>query len=271
MGKDLEVGKDLEMAEDLETAKVQDIHSQPALASSSMPAAAGTPLAANALPDFSSFRDTSQKKAAFYAYLLPIIRDANQSIAADRDWLLSLRESVLAGEAITLDAAETLVELEQRYGLRSHGDEVSVRLGQLLRRVDVVPESLVLAQAAKESGWGISRFAREGNNLFGIWCFTRGCGLRPQNRTAGLTHEVARFHDVAAGVRYYLRTINTHRAYELVRNLRATARRDKVALHGELLAAGLERYSERGLDYVREIQSMIRYNGLQRFTVIHSA
>lgn len=265
------LAEDLAVANNLEVTKVLDVHSQAAPALTSTPAEMGAPLAANALPDFSSIRDTSQKKAAFYAYLLPIIHDANAAIAAERHWLFGVRESILAGETITLDAAQTLVELEQRYGLSSHGEKVAVRLGQLLRRVDVVPESLVLAQAAKESGWGVSRFAREGNNLFGIWCFTRGCGLLPQHRTAGLTHEVARFEDVAAGVRYYLRTINTHRAYHLVRNLRATARRDKVALHGELLAAGLERYSERGLDYVREIQSMIRYNGLHRFTVIHSA
>lgn len=129
----------------------------------------------------------------------------------------------------------------------------------------------MLAQAAKESGWGTSRFAREGNNYFGIWCFFKGCGVTPLRRDAGRSHEVAIFDSVEQGLRYYIRAINTHVAYDGMRDLRAEKRRNNKALAGVTLASRLERYSERGMAYVREVQSMIRYNGLQRFTIDYRA
>jgi len=149
--------------------------------------------------------------------------------------------------------------------------EISEQVDQLLLRVDVVPASLVIAQAAKESGWGRSRFAREGNNNFGIWCFTRGYGMPPERRAEGRHHEVAMFDTVEEGVRYYVRTINSHIAYNDLRQMRAEARHQHRAFAGETLATGLLRYSERGLMYVDEIKSMIRYNQLQRFTREYSA
>tara|TARA_Y100001934_G_scaffold126102_1_gene153330 strand:+ start:1131 stop:1958 length:828 start_codon:yes stop_codon:yes gene_type:complete len=226
----------------------------------------------HALPDFASIRDVSAKKAAFYTYMLPLIREANAEVARERTGLLAMRDALLDGRELDAGDLRALATLERRYRLDGHNTWVARRVGDLLRRVDVVPESLVLAQAAKESGWGTSRFAREGNNLFGIWCFSAGCGLTPLARAEHLAHEVQRFDAVGDGVRHYLRTINTHEAYRTLRAIRAQARRDNATLHGELLAAGLERYSERGIAYVREIQSMIRYNRLQRFTeVFHSA
>ena len=217
------------------------------------------------LPDFAAISDVSEKKSAFYAYMLPLIREANAEVAIERDALLTMRATLLEGRSLTVAQFNQLSALERRYRVEADA-WVARRVGELLARVDVVPESLVLAQAAKESGWGTSRFAREGNNLFGIWCFTEGCGLTPRARNADLGHEVQRFNAVVDGVRYYLRTINTHRAYESLREIRAEARRDRTAPLGEMLAMGLERYSERGLAYVREIQSMIRYNRLSRFT-----
>ncbi len=145
------------------------------------------------------------------------------------------------------------------------------RIAALLLRVDVVPASLIVAQAAKESGWGTSRFAIQGNNYFGIWCFYQGCGLKPLRREANRTHEVASFDSVEQGVRYYVRTINTHVAYRELREMRAEARKSRQSLQGEQLANGLVRYSERGIAYVREVQSMIRDNNLQRFTRTYSA
>jgi len=245
-------------------------------------------------PDFNRDGDIQAKKHAFYAYLLPQIDQANQEIARERQWLLNLQARLTQGMSLkdadqmaslnpTLtDAAAAAIHNEaaalrrlgKRYNMAAVGDgpgALEEHVEKLLLRVDVVPASLVIAQAAKESGWGSSRFAREGNNFFGIWCFNRGCGMTPANRDAGRHHEVAMFDTVKEGVRYYIRTINSHNAYSTLRQIRAVARDNNQPFGGEQLATGLLRYSERGVLYVNEIQSMIRYNRLHRFTREYSA
>ena len=119
-----------------------------------------------------------------------------------------------------------------------------------------------LTQAAMESAWGTSRFAREGNNLFGQWCYQPGCGIVPKRRREGQVHEVASFDVVDAAVASYLRNINSHRAYADLRAARADLRAANQPVTGNAMANHLLRYSERGLDYVEEIQSMIRVNKL---------
>lgn len=131
---------------------------------------------------------------------------------------------------------------------------------RLLRRVDVIPVKLVLAQAANESAWGTSRFAREGNNLFGQWCFTKGCGMVPIRRAEGASHEVALFTTPAASVRAYMLNLNSGGAYEHFRKIRIGLKRMNKPQSAIVLAAGLEKYSERGRDYVRSIRDMIRGN-----------
>ncbi len=222
-------------------------------------------------PDFAAIKDVKARKEAFFDYLLPKIYEANDEVARERAWLSSLAEQIVGGSLPTDVQLAELTKIESRYALADTRDTIVNRVARLLRRVDVVPASLVLAQAAKESGWGTSRFALEGNNYFGIWCFYEGCGLTPRSRLPGRNHEVATFDSVADGVRYYIRTINTHSAYADLRKMRANARQAKQALPGEALANGLVRYSERGMAYVREIQSMIRYNQLHRFTRSYSA
>ena len=245
-------------------------------------------------PDFTRDGDILAKKQAFYAYLLPQIDRANQEITRERQWLLNLQARLAQGTrlndadqiesssprltdnavAAIHNEAAALRRLGKRYNMAAVADApgaLEEYVEQLLLRVDVVPASLVIAQAAKESGWGSSRFAREGNNFFGIWCFNRGCGMTPANRDAGRHHEVAMFDTVQEGVRYYVRTINSHNAYGTLRQIRAAARNNNQPFGGEQLAIGLLRYSERGVLYVNEIQSMIRYNRLQRFPREYSA
>ncbi|MEX2327653.1 MAG: glucosaminidase domain-containing protein [Pseudomonadales bacterium] len=222
-------------------------------------------------PDFSRHREAETRKKAFYDYLLPMIHEANREVVRERAWLLGLARRLLDGQALTAGQLVELKKVEKRYAVSVARGSQAERVGRMLLRVDIVPASLVLAQAAKESGWGTSRFAREGNNFFGIWCFFEGCGMTPLHRDEGRDHEVAMFDSVEEGVRYYIRTINTHIAYEELRHMRASARRAQQPVSGEALAGGLVRYSERGLAYVREIQSMIRYNQLKRFTQAYSA
>src|SRR5690606_11880502 len=132
----------------------------------------------------------------------------------------------------------------------------------LLRRVDVLPSSLVLAQAANESAWGTSRFAVEGNNYFGQWCFTEGCGLVPDRRLSEASHEVKAFTSAGESVEAYFMNINTFGAYQGLRLMREELRRSGQIIDGLTLAEGLESYSERGEEYIEELQSMIQFNEL---------
>ena len=220
-------------------------------------------------PNFGQISNASQRKEAFYEYLVPMIHKANQEIVLERRWLLSLTDRLMGGQVLSSYQLTELARVEKRYSIYNSQMSSAQRIDALLLRVDVVPASLVVAQAAKESGWGTSRFATEGNNFFGIWCFNQGCGLKPLRRNIDLTHEVATFGSVEQGVRYYVRTINSHNAYDDLRSLRARAREQAQFLQGEELANGLIRYSERGSAYVQEVQSMIRYNNMQRFTRIY--
>lgn len=217
-------------------------------------------------PDFTTYSDTSSKKEAFYSYLLPMIHKANLEVIRERQWLSAMAERLLDGFSLSDQELIELDKFEARYAMNVTGLSSAERIGALLLRVDVVPASLIVAQAAKESGWGTSRFATQGNNYFGIWCFYQGCGLTPMRREQGRAHEVATFGSVEQGVRYYVRTINTHVAYNDLRKVRAKAKLMQKTVFGEELADGLVRYSERGMDYVKEIQSMIRFNKMQRFT-----
>lgn len=222
-------------------------------------------------PAFAKIRHTPALKAAFYQFLLPMVHEANLEVAKERQWLGGLGMQLLRGRGLSDVQRVEIARMEKRYRVRHPDSGDAERVGILLKRVDTVPAALVVAQAAKESGWGTSRFATTANNYFGIWCFYQGCGVTPLKRTVGLTHEVATFSSVRQSVRYYVRTLNTHVAYDGFRAMRSSKRFANKPIIGDELADGLLRYSERGLSYVREIQAMIRYNKLQRFNQPYSA
>ena len=130
----------------------------------------------------------------------------------------------------------------------------------LFKKVNVIPPSLALAQAANESAWGTSRFAQKANNLFGEWCFSKGCGIVPLSRPEGKTYEVEKFSILSESVASYIHNLNSHPAYEKLREAR-----EVVGVNGYEVAVGLESYSARGEKYIKEIQSMIEYNKLQEY------
>ena len=165
--------------------------------------------------------------------------------------------------ALTKSTRDWLLEIAARYKVaEADFDTRQEWLDELLFRVDVVPTSLALAQAANESAWGTSRFAREGNNVFGQWCFDPGCGIVPQQRRSGATHEVRSFatlHDTMAA---YFLNINTNGSYQFFRELRQTMKSQQRELDSLVLAFGLNRYSQRGRYYVDELQTIIVQNDL---------
>lgn len=209
------------------------------------------------LPDFSVHRDTTEKKAAFFSFLYPRIVLANSRILIERGYLDSLTSKD------ELSKSELTWLKNQAERLRVDEEPASETMFRRLRnRLDVIPPSLVLAQAANESAWGTSRFARRGNNLFGQWCFSQGCGLVPLGRVEGASHEVASFSSPYRSVRSYIQNLNRHPTYQLLRDIRLKARNRNDIASGLSLSAGLLGYSERGEDYVEEIRSMIRHNNL---------
>ncbi len=213
------------------------------------------------IPNFSAYKDVKAKKRDFFGFMLPMVRKVNDEVLADRNFLKSLNpKSITAGEE------QKLRQLADHYRLKEADSKPpAVLIEELLPRTDIVPASLILAQSANESAWGTSRFAKMGNNLFGLWCFTPGCGITPGDRKKDLKHEVATFDSVQDSVRYYVHTINSHPAYQKLRTVRKQQREAEEKLSGIELATGLQNYSERGHEYVDEIQSMILYNELEKY------
>ncbi|HKL51410.1 MAG TPA: glucosaminidase domain-containing protein [Wenzhouxiangellaceae bacterium] len=216
------------------------------------------------LPDFSTISDISDRKQAFFEFLAPVVEAENERVLAQRARLLDLAERVRAGERAGWLDRRWLDSLAEEYAVVWNPDltesERLESLAMLERRVDAVPVPLALVQAATESGWGRSRFATEGNNLFGHWCYESGCGLVPARRNPDAAHEVAAFDSVSESVSRYLHNLNTHAAYAPLRAIRARLRRQGESLTAMALADGLMLYSERREDYVEEIKTVIRIN-----------
>ncbi|MEC7816679.1 MAG: glucosaminidase domain-containing protein [Pseudomonadota bacterium] len=209
------------------------------------------------LPDFSTIRDTTERKVAFFSYLYPRIVLANSRILLEREYLefLAGRERLNRGEKEWLTRQAERLRIEEPLGSPE-------QFALLRKRLDVIPPSLVLAQAANESAWGTSRFATEGNNLFGQWCFSAGCGLVPEGRPDGEIYEVADFRSPYYSVRSYIQNLNRHPTYQAVRDIRMKGREAGEPLSGHEMAEGLLGYSERGEAYIEEIREMISFNNL---------
>ena len=202
----------------------------------------------------------AERKRVFITSMLPLILHVNESIAAVRRDLLELRER-LDTDVVELTPRDRfwLARIRARYRVEDND------LDSLLRHVDVVPPSLALAQAAEESGWGTSRYAREGNAVFGQYSYRKGSGLVPRRRDDGERHEVRAFAALLDSVAAYMLNLNSHRAYREFRAERAKLRAQRKSLNGMLLAETLWRYSARGDKYVDSLQSIIRNNQLMRF------
>lgn len=201
-------------------------------------------------------RNIKRRKELFLALTLPMVLEANAHIAAERRRLLLVVETVKSGQPLPPEVESWLTGLAERY--KTDPD----RLDVLLRRVDTVPVSLCLAQAAIESGWGTSRFAIEGNAIFGQWTTAGGRGIVPAERAEGMTHKIRSFDRLSDSVAAYLLNLNTHRAYRKLRAMREEARTADKPVTGVDLTASLMSYSEKGADYVDLLRGVIRVNRL---------
>ncbi|MEC8727112.1 MAG: glucosaminidase domain-containing protein [Pseudomonadota bacterium] len=201
-----------------------------------------------------------KRKMTFIKFMLPLIVDVNVMIKKERRRISLLQALFTKGYELPPEDEEWLADTADRYGLDT------LDFSRLLKRVDIVPPSLAIAQAAEESGWGTSRFVREGNALFGQRAYSsQGKGIVPKNRPVGTKFRVRAFDNLIDSVRAYAHNLNTHFAYSDFRETRATLRAHHGHVNGYELAGSLQRYSERGEDYINSIRSIMRYNALQIF------
>ena len=210
--------------------------------------------------NFLDYPAGTERKQAFINFLQPIIREKNQTLLQNRLKLIQLSKK----EKLNIREQRWLRHINQQYDNDTFSVSNKIHWAELISKVDQIPASLVLAQGAKESGWGSSRFAQQGNNYFGQWCYSKGCGLIPKNRANGANHEVTKYDSVKESVFSYINNLNRHTAYKRLRDIRRQLRTADKEINGYLLARGLQHYSERGSAYVNEIQALINSNKLDR-------
>lgn len=215
-------------------------------------------------PDFKAISDIATRKAAFFDFLAPLVERENRRMLKQRKQLADIARHAGSGDLTDKDEKQ-LAEWSAEYDVEEGPLEQT--LDRLDRRINVIPTAMVLAQAASESAWGTSRFARQGNNYFGQWCFSAGCGIVPKRRKEGAVHEVTRFDSVSDSIRAYFHNINTHSAYHSLRLLRQEKTAQGESLSGYELVGKLRSYSERGAPYIEELRTLIRSNELEDLPV----
>lgn len=221
------------------------------------------------LPDFEKIDDIGERKAAFFEFLGPFIDRSDWEILRNRKRLESILEDFSHGP-MNRRNERWFRQLAALYDLELNPEGLISRTAviELLNRVDIIPQSMALAQAALESGWGTSRFAQQGNNLYGMWCYEPGCGIVPKRRPAGATYEVKKYRTPKESFDEYIHNLNTNPAYQSLRDIRSSLRGEGEKLTGIALSDGLFRYSQEGWTYVGKVQSVIRSNNLENYDTI---
>tara|TARA_B100000963_G_C22514474_1_gene619969 strand:+ start:37 stop:1101 length:1065 start_codon:yes stop_codon:yes gene_type:complete len=198
--------------------------------------------------------NTKKRKDMFIRIVLPLIVKENNKIRIDRQRLFT----ILSKNSNTEIEKKWLEKKYKQYGVRQND------LSTLKIRMDEIPVSLAIAQAAKETGWGTSRFALKGNALFGQWTWS-GDGLKPKQAEEGKDHKVMKFHSLQLSVRAYLRNLNTHSSYKNLRKARTKLRNKNKPLDSLVLSKYLDKYAETGNKYIEVLQKIIEQNNLKDF------
>ena len=213
------------------------------------------PVRLSLLPnEMKMIESTEKRKNLFIQIILPLSIDENNRIKCNRKKLFS----ILNKNHNSKYEKQWLNEKFKQYGV------LNKDLSTLKIRMDTIPASLAIAQAAKETGWGTSRFALEGNALFGQWTWS-GEGIKPADADHNATHKVMKFKILKSSIRAYQRNLNTHSGYKEFRMARAALRDNRRNLDGLILATYLNRYAESGTEYVKIIKQIIRQNNLTDF------
>ena len=213
------------------------------------------PVSLSLLPaEMKMIENTKKRKELFIQIILPLVLEENNNIRSDRKKLFK----ILNKSNNTVLEKRWLGRKFKLYGVNNKD------LSTLKIRMDEIPASMAIAQAAKETGWGTSRFALEGNALFGQWTWS-GEGIKPAGAEDDSTHKVMRFKVLQASVKAYHRNLNTHSSYRNFRSVRAELRDEDRKLDSLILSEHLDKYAETGKEYVRILQQIIKQNQLTDF------
>ena len=213
------------------------------------------PIRLSLLPnEMKSIESSVKRKSLFIKIILPLVLEENNRIIIDRKKLFS----ILNKNKNSKDEIKWLNQKFKQYGV------VNKDLATLKVRMDIIPVSLAIAQAAKETGWGTSRFAIEGNALFGQWTWS-GEGIKPAGADTDATYKVMKFNVLKASVRAYQRNLNTHSSYKKFRFVRAQLRDDNKKLDSLKLAECLDNYAQTGTEYTKVLKQIIQQNQLKDF------
>jgi len=213
------------------------------------------PIRLSLLPnEMKSIENSGKRKNLFIKIILPLVLEENNRIIIDRKKLFT----ILNKNKNSKDEIKWLNQKFKQYGV------VNKDLATLKVRMDIIPVSLAIAQAAKETGWGTSRFAIEGNALFGQWTWS-GEGIKPAGADSKATYKVMKFNVLKASVRAYQRNLNTHSSYKEFRFIRAQLRDDNKKLDSLKLAEYLDNYAQTGTEYTKVLKQIIQQNQLKDF------
>jgi len=204
--------------------------------------------------DLDALESVELKKETFIKIVLPLIVAENEKILADRKKLLILSNKKFTTDLEKLWLRQKLLEYKIKKG----------DLNELLVRIDIIPTSIALAQAAKESGWGTSRFALEGNAIFGQWTWS-GQGIAPLNRENNKDHKILKFPILRASVKAYQNNLNTHKSYLKFREKRLNLREKNKQISGLKLTETLNNYAQTGTEYTKILNQIIKQNRLSDF------
>ena len=206
--------------------------------------------------DLNTIKSVKEKKETFLQILLPLVVAENENIKKDRENLLKILKDN--------ESKESKKWLTKKYKAYKISDR---NISELIEKIDIIPTSIALAQAAKESGWGTSRFALEGNAIYGQWTWN-GDGIEPLEKTKDQNHKILKFPLLRASVKAYINNLNTHRGYKSFRLKRAELRKQNKKLAGLELIHELENYAQTGKEYTRILEKIIKQNDLDELEAV---
>lgn len=207
---------------------------------------------------------TSQEK--FIKTTLANVRIVDVEVQQERNQLGKLNKKFIAKQSLSKKETSWLEQLASKYNVKKPDFTKPLVWNLLKRKVNIIPPSLVIAQAIYESNWGRSRFAQEGNSYFGQRCYVDGCGIVPKQRAAGSKFEVKSFPSMLAAIRSYVLNLNTHANYQFLRKVRAEQHSLKRPIEGSKSADGLGKYSEQDT-YISAIKGLIQKYNLAKYDV----
>ena len=206
--------------------------------------------------DLDSIKSTKKKKETFLKILLPLIVAENEKIESDREYLFKILKQN--------DKPENKKWINKKY---KEYKVTNRNINELIQKMDVIPISIALAQAAKESGWGTSRFALEGNAIFGQWTW-KGDGIEPLEKSSDQNHKILKFPLLRASVKAYITNLNSHNGYKDFRKKRFKLREQNKPLIGQELIDELDNYAQTGKEYTKVLRQIIDQNDLDEFETV---